>query len=137
MNEHYVYVIGHENDGTIIGPVKVGITNSLGSRLCGIQTGNPFRLKVAHVLSFATRGEAAAIERQFHDNFGDERLNGEWFQITPKDALEGLCNIVIDAVAEIPNKHTRAKYLEACGAADPIKDLGDLYGFDWWGRVSQ
>ena len=131
MSTHYVYVIAH-NDGTQLrGPVKIGITSSLGARLAGIQTGNPKPLAVAHVFSFADRNHAVKIERQFHEDHYESRLSGEWFDITPFDALEGLCNVVVTGVEELPiGDAERKAVLQWSGYPDSIKTVCDFYGWE-------
>ena len=72
---YLVYFIGVQPDG----PIKIGYANNVQKRLGAIQTGNPCRLEV-----LATLPGGAAIERAIHLALADSRLNGEWFERTPK-----------------------------------------------------
>ncbi len=128
---HYVYVIAHNDGSQLRGPVKVGITSSLGSRLAGIQTGNPQPLAIAHVFAFADRDQAAKVERQFHEDHFESRLSGEWFSMTPFDALEGLCGAVVECVREFPiSEAERAAVLQWSGYRDSIKTVCNFYGWE-------
>ena len=81
----YIYVIGSEN-----GPCKVGITNSLTSRLRSIQTGSPHRLKLLYAHPCSDRDEAKAHEKMFHECHQECRLEGEWFNLDAELAIEGV-----------------------------------------------
>jgi hypothetical protein len=80
----YVYVIGEEDDGA----VKIGVAKDPISRLRGMQTGNPRRLKVEHLLF----GDGV-LERTLHQYWEDYAIfssgtrgkagaapNTEWFR---------------------------------------------------------
>jgi len=81
----FVYAIGSED-----GPVKVGITQNLGSRLRSLQTGSPQKLELIWVYTTWDRAVAQRMERQFHDVHADVRLTGEWFQLSADLASESL-----------------------------------------------
>lgn len=57
------------------GPIKIGWSKNVRSRLAGLQTANPYPLRLLLVLDGEERDE-----RRLHDWFGTERLNGEWFK---------------------------------------------------------
>jgi T5orf172 domain len=75
---HYVYVIAEEGNDSL---VKVGISKSATKRLTGLQTGNPRKLTILHVVSVASVSAAYALEMAVHDRLGKWRLNGEWFDL--------------------------------------------------------
>jgi predicted GIY-YIG superfamily endonuclease len=85
MKRHFIYVIGREE-----GPVKVGITSSLGSRLSAIQTGCHFKIEILHYRECADRSQALEHEGIFHDVYASHRLAGEWFDLEAVFAIEGV-----------------------------------------------
>jgi predicted GIY-YIG superfamily endonuclease len=85
MKRHFIYVIGREE-----GPVKVGITSSLGSRLSAIQTGCHFKIEILHYRECVDRSQALEHESIFHDVYACHRLAGEWFDLEADFAIEGV-----------------------------------------------
>lgn len=81
----FVYAIGTED-----GPVKVGITQSLHSRLRALQNGSPQKLELIWVYTTQDREAALRMERDFHEVYAEHRLEGEWFQITAEIAFDTL-----------------------------------------------
>ena len=81
----FLYCIGTED-----GPVKVGITGNLGSRLAALQNGSATKLEIIWVYTTEDRNAALNMERAFHEVYAEHRLQGEWFQITAELAFEGL-----------------------------------------------
>lgn len=81
----YVYVMGRKD-----GPVKVGISTNPQSRLNGIQTGCPFRIKILHLEPMHDRAHAIWHEENFHAVYSQDRLIGEWFNIDAELAIEGI-----------------------------------------------
>lgn len=92
--EHYVYLIARRDGDRLIAPVKVGITNNLGSRLSVIQTSCPFPISLVHSFSFPQRDMARYLERGFHQVQKPSRAYGEWFDMEPLKALSILCLMV-------------------------------------------
>ena len=74
-----VYFIGPE-----VGPVKIGYTTNLPSRLKRLQSGSPVRLSV---LAAALEQEMIQ-ERIYHFRFAEHRLHGEWFARCPEIEAE-------------------------------------------------
>lgn len=68
----WIYIVGPSR-----GPVKIGWTSNLKSRLIRLQTASPVKLKLLAVM-VGTRAEESALHRQF----ADARLSGEWFTRT-------------------------------------------------------
>lgn len=58
--------------------IKIGIASDLNSRLSGIQTGNPDRLKV-----LATIPGGKEEEKIIHNKFSHLRIRGEWYKPEP------------------------------------------------------
>jgi hypothetical protein len=66
----FVYVM----EGEAGGPIKVGRAKDPWARARDLQTGNPYTLRVLHVLI----GDHE-LEWQLHHRLKDSRLQGEWF----------------------------------------------------------
>lgn len=69
------------------GPVKDGISDDPTWRLATLQSGNAKKLSIAWERSFRSRDEAYAAEREVHLFLSDFRKNGEWFALSPRDAI--------------------------------------------------
>lgn len=89
-NVTYLYVIGAED-----GPVKIGITSSLTSRMAMIQTGCPFPAVLWFVWPIFSREDAAMHERTIHAVYREKRLAGEWFDIPSSQGREAI-EVAID-----------------------------------------
>lgn len=87
LTPSYVYVIAKIEDRKFVAPVKVGITDNPRSRLKTISTSSPFPVGLVHTLHVPLRGMAREMEGAFHHTQAEHRLNGEWFDLTPKMAL--------------------------------------------------
>lgn len=83
----YVYIIraGRTN------LYKIGISNDPQGRLDSLQTANPYKLKLIHVFK---ADNAAAAEEELHRLLHNNRMEGEWFKLTPaeKDVLLSIEN---------------------------------------------
>lgn len=86
----YVYVIATSRRGRAAGPVKIGISSNPQSRLNSLQSGNPERLVMFCHMAIFGRDAAKSLERMFHTIQQDRRLDGEWFDLTPKGAAYSL-----------------------------------------------
>jgi len=62
-----------------LGTCKIGITNDVAARRASLQTASPAKLTVE-----ATLQGSRKLEQEFHARFAKDRLNGEWFKITPE-----------------------------------------------------
>lgn len=90
----YLYLIsgfGRENEP--IGPVKIGISSNVATRLASVQTGCHRALQVLAVFGTPNRDIAREREAAFHQEFAVKRLEGEWFDVDPINALETVCAI--------------------------------------------
>lgn len=107
----HLYVIGRAD-----GPVKVGISTSLRSRLAILQTGCPFRLSVLHSREFSSQKEAFEHEQAFHRDLAEYRLVGEWFKLDASTAIECI-QVHADIVADVNSgKIDRETYEAFCEA---------------------
>lgn len=80
----FLYVVASIKDDAWGGPVKVGTTGNLKSRLRSIQTGSYTRLGYYRVWDAKIQEVAKYVERAFHKLYDKERLYGEWFAIDPE-----------------------------------------------------
>lgn len=99
----YVYLICSQVDGKLHGPCKVGISDKPEKRLRQVQTGSPHKLIVAFAFLFWDRRMASLVETAFHDCHDESRMQGEWFNMLPHEALRGLVDVVkigLDRIVE-------------------------------------
>ena len=80
----YAYVI------SIVGQdlCKIGISQNPLGRLSQLLTGSPFEMHLVCAFRLWGRDDALAVERAFHWYLKDYRSRGEWFVISPDDAVE-------------------------------------------------
>lgn len=78
----YIYLIGWEKKG----PVKIGVADDVKRRLKGVQTGNPYKLRIYGSRPIITRELAFAAEMVLHSHLWEKRMIGEWFDITIEEA---------------------------------------------------
>lgn len=71
--------------GSGLSPTKVGRTNTLASRLSGVQTGNATALQVIATIEVNSLKELIDLETEAHAMVPHCRLEGEWFDL---DAFE-------------------------------------------------
>lgn len=79
-----IYVIGPRD-----GPQKIGLGKTAQGRLRNLQTGNGSALEIAGSVA-ADDGEAASIERFAHYLLEPHRMRGEWFDVSPEQAVEAI-----------------------------------------------
>ncbi|QOZ25307.1 GIY-YIG nuclease family protein [Bradyrhizobium sp. CCBAU 51753] len=72
-----VYAIGAREDG----PIKIGITSDVVSRLSALQTGNWQQLSVLSAHFAGARATAAKIEAALHGRLAHRSMVGEWFDL--------------------------------------------------------
>jgi hypothetical protein len=65
--------------------MKIGITTDLRKRLASLSTASPFRLIAAGIIQ--NPPNPVNLEEHLHKSFTDNRVNGEWFNVTP-DMIE-------------------------------------------------
>ncbi len=80
---HYVYMIhcrGGAKKNTSIHYYKIGITNNLLHKICGLQIACPLELSLRFWARFKTRYSAEKAEKETHQYFKKNNIRGEWFQ---------------------------------------------------------
>lgn len=82
----FLYLIATNHAGVFTGPVKIGVTRSLVSRLRSIQTCSPYRLSLYEWWDVGDADVAVLLERDAHAIMAPERLHGEWFNAEPEHA---------------------------------------------------
>jgi hypothetical protein len=70
-------------------PVKIGISRDPSSRLRGLSGAQPFGIAIVHT-SEVKDGLARTIERAAHAILKEKRLSGEWFDVTPEEAVSAI-----------------------------------------------
>lgn len=102
LHDQRVYYIGSNlENGT---PVKIGISFAPRERLRSVQTGHHARLKL-----LAVDYGGAKYEAELHRLFAKNRLNGEWFAMTPAlrnriEAVAGTLDARLREVLELARK---------------------------------
>jgi hypothetical protein len=86
VSECSVYLFGYPH-GTFGHVVKVGISNSVYTRLASIQSHNPNQVIPHFHFDFPSRDMAYAIEQSFHRRFTHCSIRGEWFGMGESEAL--------------------------------------------------
>jgi hypothetical protein len=90
----YLYIMCFEGrPHEPLGPVKVGITSNVQSRLASVQTGCHRRLAVLAALPIPDRENARRVEAEIHKLGIHWRLEGEWFDLDPIIVLEVACGV--------------------------------------------
>lgn len=82
----FIYVVCENQES---GPTKIGLSNSPSKRMPTLQTGNPRKLKM--VAKFKCEN-MTSFERLMHRHFAEHHLNGEWFDVSPNEAVEAVRN---------------------------------------------
>jgi predicted GIY-YIG superfamily endonuclease len=82
---YYVYAIGREE-----GPVKIGITSNLVSRLSSLNTASSFPLRLIYAQPCKDQQHATMHEASCHRYHEEKRLNGEWFDVDADAAIEAI-----------------------------------------------
>lgn len=86
-----IYIFARVKNNSLTGPVKIGISNQVESRLRSVQTACPFQIEIAFRFSCPIREIARGIELSFHKTQTGRHLYGEWFDYHPVDAIHLLC----------------------------------------------
>lgn len=85
----YIYVIGTQGNLQ-----KIGYAADPNKRLAQLQTGNPERLYLHHKIPVPD-SRARLVEKHIHKEISYKRATGEWFKLTPKEAVDLLNYAVI------------------------------------------
>lgn len=84
MTDQKIYVIAPTSRAT---RCKIGISADPAGRCRELQTGHPDPLRVYHVQFLDPDVPAPVMERIIHHEFSHRRLKGEWFAMTPGEAV--------------------------------------------------
>ena len=88
----FVYVMAHSGDGIAMrAPVKIGISDNPKKRLSQIKTASPYPVVIVAAFPMPGREFAVAAEKCFHKVYRPARMNGEWFDLRPDEAVEAMC----------------------------------------------
>lgn len=88
MSDCFVYVIAVKGlNGRPQKPVKIGISTEPDGRLASIQTSCPFPIGIVHCQRVPDREIAKAVEYAVHAVRREYRSHGEWFEMTPAEAI--------------------------------------------------
>lgn len=87
---NYIYVIASSETG----PCKIGRSSDPDRRLKQLQTGHAVKLRVFYREEI-TDNLVSKMERIIHKAIGIKRMSGEWFSITPHDAILELRHAII------------------------------------------
>ena len=120
----FVYAIGSED-----GPQKIGRSANPTARLRGLQTSSPHRLKLHATINIPAT-DAVAVERRAHATLSLRRLSGEWFGVTPDQAVTAVKEAAVVVAHERAERATAAEWQDEqmpLFPADPIR-LGPLTG---------
>lgn len=86
-----VYVI-HESLNLMA--CKIGVTTDIAARFSAMQVCTWRELTLAYSVRLETVDDAMKIESVAHAEFMDKRLRGEWFEITPEDAIAAIKRLI-------------------------------------------
>jgi hypothetical protein len=77
----YIYIIGNRDSLQ-----KIGYAINPAKRLKQLQTGNPEELFLHHKIEVPD-DRARLIEQHIHREINYKRTKGEWFKLSPKEAI--------------------------------------------------
>ena len=106
--KHYLYFIQVENSG----PIKIGIAKDVKKRLCELQVGNPYELKILYFTPCCRKDEAEIHRILTMHNL---HIRGEWFW--PDNRL-------FDEIQDLKKSDARSGF--DWSNPDPEKDLRDF-----------
>ena len=64
---------------------KIGITKNIETRLKSANTHSPYPVSC---IAFIKSNDAKALESNLHRHFSEQRVHGEWFELTPAHIAE-------------------------------------------------
>lgn len=126
MANGLVYFITYDHAGwrATYPVIKIGSTTNLPNRIKSLCTGAPVGFVTA---ATSPSKDPAALERFFHQSFNRERLNGEWFKLTPGMVkairIYPLIDDRFDELFDLSPDAPDAKDLEIAALKAQIKEL--------------
>jgi len=92
MEPQYIYVICEHTEG--VTPVKIGFSANPEKRLKQLQTGQSNQLVLFHKEEVPAQN-VRALERVIHQELRHRKSRGEWFNLTPKEAVSEIKHALI------------------------------------------
>lgn len=88
----YVYVLCEEG-ASRTGPVKIGTSNQVAYRIDCMQSGNPRRLVVLHLLEVDSKRRALDLERAVKARLTPVWLGRDWLAEDADTVIAALCEV--------------------------------------------
>jgi hypothetical protein len=90
----YIYVLATIGSAGDCSPIKIGIAGNPAKRLAIIRTACPNPLRMQMFFGPMHRDYARYIEKEVHSLYQKYRLHGEWFDVTPKNAIDLISDVI-------------------------------------------
>ena len=74
--------------------VKVGWAVDPVQRMASFQTGSPVRLCLYYTMTVGTKAEARGLETLAHLVLDAKRAHGEWFKVSPQEAIAAVVQCI-------------------------------------------
>lgn len=94
LEQSFVYVMAIGD-----GPHKIGIARNVEARRRELQTAAPTQIEVVYAQSM-DRAQAYDVEQSAHRMLRDSRMNGEWFDVTARQAVSAVALATISAAKQ-------------------------------------
>lgn len=104
-DKNYIYIICEKADETK--PLKIGFSADPDKRLRQLQTGQSSSLMLFHKEEVPTE-QVKALEKVIHRLLRHKKVRGEWFNISPEDAVAEIKHALI-RYGDIPNLAERLR----------------------------
>lgn len=88
------------------GPVKIGVTRQITSRVSTLCAASPYPITVAFLA--AVNDDPFLLETYVHQLLADRRLNAEWFDVNPSEAIDTIRRAARDLGAALAEKEIPA-----------------------------
>jgi len=73
---------------------KVGQSKKPYQRMRNLQTGNMRKLAIYRIIECATKKQAETVEATIHERYANQRVHGEWFQISQEE-VDRICEEIM------------------------------------------
>lgn len=114
----FVYVVRGDHN-----LVKIGVTSNPRARLAQLKTASAFPIDYAFIA--AAKDTGYAIEKKAREILSGHRVNGEWFDVGPEEAIsvvKAASAKVGEPIVKVPDLATADRVLAiAAGQPDPAK----------------
>lgn len=112
--DHHVYImatLGREWE--ISSPCKIGISHNPSNRLKQVQADCEQRIVLVAKFPFWCRQHALMVEKAFHKACAGYRLHGEWFDMSPADAVGVMTESLRSFIRDVLGATDTAEYYDA------------------------